>query len=137
MLTFDLWVALALVSLAACAQLSWDNMAAGRAFDGRSLGAFSPGSSAMFEFVRENTPADSVVIFFKPRTMRLRADRAAFMTLDCQDLPKGDYVVVYDSEHGYDQIEPAAVTRCNPAVSLVSVYDHYDFIVYEVSSIQP
>jgi hypothetical protein len=130
--TFDLWAGLALISLAACIQLAWVNLAADRAFNGRSSGAFSPGSSAMFEFVRQETPPDSVIIFFKPRTMRLRTDRDAFMTRDCQDLSRGDYVAILNSEHGYDQIQPEKVAHCNPAVSLVPVYEKYDFIIYRI-----
>lgn len=132
-LTFDLWAGLALISLAACIQLGWGNLAADRAFNGRSSGAFSPGSSAMFEFVRQETPPDSVIIFFKPRTMRLRTDRDSFMTSECQDLSTGDYVAILNSEQGYDQIQPDKVTHCNPAVFLVPVYEKYDFIIYRIS----
>ncbi len=129
---FDLWVALALFSLAAGIQLAWTNVAANRYVYGRSYGAFSPGSSAMFEYVREKTPADSVIIFFKPRAMRLRAERNTFSTFNCQDLTDGDYVAIVKSAGASDQILPQDVGHCNPAVHLTPVYEKDDFVVYQI-----
>ena len=129
---FDLWAGLALVSLAACIQLAWTNMAANRYVYGRSYGAFSPGSSAMFEYIREKTPPDSVIIFFKPRAMRLRTDRDTFSTTNCQDLTKGQYVAIVKSNSGWDQIPPQDVRHCNPAVRLTPVYEKDDFVVSRI-----
>jgi hypothetical protein len=131
---FDLWAGLALFSLAACIQLGWTNMAANRYVDGRSYGAFSPGSTAMFEYVRAKTPVDSVIIFFKPRAMRLRTDRDTFSTTKCQDLAKGDYVAIVKSNSGLDQIPPAQVHHCNPALTLTPFYEKDDFIIYRIAA---
>jgi hypothetical protein len=88
----------------------------------------------MFEFIREQTPADSVVIFFKPRAMRLRTERDSFFTTRCEDLPDGDYVVIEKSMGAYDQIRREDLTHCNPAVSLTPVYEKDQFVVYQVLS---
>jgi hypothetical protein len=129
---FDLWAALAVFSLAACIQLAWANMAANRTVYGRSYGAFSAGSSAMFEYVRDKTPEDSVIIFFKPRAMRLRSDRDSFSTTNCEDLTKGDYVAIVKGNSGWDQIPPQDVGHCNPAVRLTPAYEKDDFLVYQI-----
>jgi 4-amino-4-deoxy-L-arabinose transferase-like glycosyltransferase len=128
-----LWIALAIVSVAACVQLAWSNMAANRSLPGRSAGAFSPGSMAMFNFIKQKTPADSVIIFFKPRLMRLLTDRDSFMTPNCELLPGGDYVAILKSNGGSDQIPPERVEHCNQFISLSSVYDKDDFVVYKIT----
>ena len=109
-------------------------MAADRYVDGRSYGAFSPGSRAMFEYIQEKTPADSVIIFFKPRAMRLLTDRDSLSTTHCQDLSNGDYVAVVKSIGGYDQISPAEVPHCNPGLTLTPFYEKDDFIVYQIAA---
>jgi hypothetical protein len=131
-----LWGAVALFSLAIGTRLAALNMAHDRSQPGRTWGAFSPGSTAMFDFVSDHTPPDSVIIFYKPRAMRLRTDRDSFLTTDCTDLPKGDYVVTVESNGTYDQIAPDLVQSCNPAVQLTPVYVKDLFIVYEIQQVQ-
>jgi 4-amino-4-deoxy-L-arabinose transferase-like glycosyltransferase len=135
-LAWDAFLVLAALSLAACLQLGWLNLRAGRYDYRESRGVFHPTTNQMFEFIREQTPANSVVIFFKPRAMRLRTERDAFFTTRCEDLPDGDYVVIEKSMGGYDQILPAEVTHCNPAVSLTPVYEKDQFVVYQILSAQ-
>jgi 4-amino-4-deoxy-L-arabinose transferase-like glycosyltransferase len=131
-LIWDFFLVLALLSAAACLRLGWLNLRAGRYDYSEARGAFHPTSTAMFEFIRERTPPDSVIIFFKPRAMRLRTDRDAFFTTRCEDLPRGDYVVIEKSMRGYDQILPQDVMHCNPSVVLTPVYERDQFVVYEI-----
>jgi hypothetical protein len=86
----------------------------------------------MFEYIRDETPADSVIIFFKPRAMRLRTGRDAFFTTNCADLPKADYVAIVKSIGTYDQISPQLVRHCNPNVTLTPAYEKDDFVVYRL-----
>jgi len=131
-LSYAFWGVVAAVSIAASAGSAWANMAANRNTPGRYWGAFGPGSTEMFDFVGHHTPADSVVIFQKPRAMRLRTDRDSFMTFKCADLPKADYVVTVTDSGGYDQIPPDQVETCNPSVTLIPVYTRDVFIVYQI-----
>jgi len=133
---WDLFVVFAILSFGACVQIGWANMASGR-YDYRpSWGAFSPASSRMFEWIRDKTPEDSVIIFFKPRAMRLRTDRDAFFTTNCDDLPKGNYVAIVKSIGTYDQISPQVVRHCNPSVTLTPAYEKDDFVVYRLDPAQ-
>jgi hypothetical protein len=127
-----LWGAVALFSLGIGTRLAALNMANDRSQPGRTWGAFSPGSTAMFDFISDHTPPDSVIIFYKPRALRLRTDRDSFLTTICTDLPKGDYVVTVESNGTYDQIAPELVQSCNPAVELTPVYVKDLFIVYQI-----
>ena len=132
LLSYGFWVLLGVLSFAAAASAAWANMAANRNTPGRYWGAFGPGSTAMFDFVEYHTPAGSVVIFQKPRAMSLLTDRDSFMTLECADLAKADYVVTVTDSGGYDQIPPDQVETCNPTVTLIPIYARDVFIVYQI-----
>ncbi|NLI41220.1 MAG: hypothetical protein GX421_08590, partial [Caldisericales bacterium] len=51
-------------------------------------------SGDMFNFIQENTPKDSIIVFFKPRAMHLMTDRNAVAIDNCSDLSKGDFLVM-------------------------------------------
>lgn len=98
--------------------------------DGRRInGPFDPFTSDMYNFVRAETPPDSVFVFFKPRAFRLFTDRDAIMSLECDRLLLGDYVVLHRNWE-YSQILPGQIGECN--LPLVTVYENRRFIVYEL-----
>jgi hypothetical protein len=123
------WIVLALASLGVSFTLARDNLAADRAING----PFDPVSAQMFEFVREKTPDESVIIFFKPRAMRLFTDRDAFMTDRCGDLPKGDYLALSEKVGNNGQIPPEEVTQCSSFVKLEKVFNNRRFAIYKIS----
>lgn len=122
------WAAalLIIISLVVSARLGWINLRAGREING----PFDSVSSDMFEFVREQTPSDSVIVFFKPRAMRLLSGRDSFLTQNCADLSKGDYVVIHEKQGGNGQI--ADVEACT-GVSLSLVFNNQRFSIYKIS----
>ncbi len=70
------WIGLAGASLIMGTAQARTNLALGRIVPGGwQAGPFSAASQEMFAFIRQNTPADAVVIFFKPRAMRLFTQR--------------------------------------------------------------
>jgi hypothetical protein len=98
--------------------------------DGRRInGPFDPFTSDMYNFVRAETPPDSVFVFFKPRAFRLFTDRDAIMSLECDRLLLGDYVALHRNWE-YSQILPDQIGECN--LPLVTVYENRRFIVYEL-----
>jgi len=83
----------------------------------------------MFEFVREQTPPDSIIIFFKPRVLRLLTNRDAFRSYTCDNFSQGDYVVFHNEQGATGQVaDPQACTN----VRLQPVFDNRRFIVYQV-----
>lgn len=123
---FAIWPALAILSLGVSAWSGWINLKNGREING----PFDPISSDMFEFIRDKTPADSVVIFFKPRAMRLFTNRDSFMTDRCTDLSKGDYVVIHEKQGSNGQLTQQQVEACD--VPLESVFNNKRFTVYQI-----
>jgi len=98
--------------------------------DDRAInGPFDPVSAEMFTFIKEITPSDSVVIFFKPRAMRLFTNRDSIMALECDRLPLGDYVVIHKNWEN-SQIPPDRINECQ--TPLTNVFENRRFIVYEV-----
>ncbi|HSG42775.1 MAG TPA: hypothetical protein VLA72_06435, partial [Anaerolineales bacterium] len=66
--------------------------AIGNMKDDRKInGPFDPFSSDMFNYIRAETPPESVIVFFKPRALRLFTNRDSIMVLECENLLKGNY----------------------------------------------
>jgi hypothetical protein len=118
--------ALVLVSLGVSARHSLSNMRSGR----ETNGPFDPVSRQMFEFIRDETPPDSVVVFFKPRLMQLLTARDSFLTTRCEDLPRADYVVLHEKQGSNDQI--GSLSIC-PGISYPIVFNNLRFTVYQVT----
>ena len=83
----------------------------------------------MYDYVKTNTPSDSVIVFFKPRVLRLFTDRDSIMALECGHLLRGDYVVLHKNWE-YSQILPTDIPACN--LPLKNVYENRKYIVYEL-----
>jgi len=49
----------------------------------------------MFHFIRDNTNSEDIIVFFKPRVMRLMTDRMSIGHRRNEDISVGDYLVVY------------------------------------------
>ena len=122
-----LWLALITVSLGIAGNMAYANLAADRATNG----PFDPVSGEMFTFLREKTPSQSIIIFFRPRALRLFTDRDAFMTENCADLPKGDYLALSEKVGDKGQIAPEAISQCK-GVKLEQVFNNQRFTIYKI-----
>jgi hypothetical protein len=126
------WAALAALSLVVSVRDARENLAADRL---TLEGPLSPAATALFDFVRDSTAADSVIVFYKPRAMRLFTDRDAFLTTDCDDLPKGDYLVLREDTEGgpeYNQLPPSRIGECS-SVGLDMVFNRQGFLIYAIA----
>jgi len=98
--------------------------------DNRKInGPFDPYSSDVYNFIRTETSADSVIVFWKPRAMRLFTDRDTFMSTECDRLPLGDYVVISKKAEN-SQVPLEEIDQCN--FKLNNVFENQRFIIYEV-----
>jgi 4-amino-4-deoxy-L-arabinose transferase-like glycosyltransferase len=126
------WAAFALValflllSLGVSTRKAWANLKQGREING----PFDPVSRQMFEFIRDDTPSGSVIIFFKPRLMRLLTGRDSFMTQRCDDLARGDYIVLHEKQGSNGQIGDLSVC---PSATYPIVFNNQRFTVYQVT----
>ncbi len=94
-----------------------------------TTGSFDPYSMETYRFIRENTPPQSVIVFFKPRAMRLFTDRDSLMILECDGLPLGDYIVISKKAEN-SQIPPNQIDECS--LPLNTVFENRRFLVYQI-----
>jgi hypothetical protein len=97
----------------------------------RSLsGPFDPYSREVYNYIKEQTPPESVVIFFKPRVMVLMTDHPTIMSTECERMLKGDYLVLSRKVGENQQITPEEIDSCN--LLLEQVLKNNRFIVYQI-----
>lgn len=120
-----LWIALAGIFLFQTGTRAYSNLRENRQING----PFESFSTEMYDYVKANTPSDSVIVFFKPRAFRLFTDRDSIMVLECDHLLRGDYVVLHRNWE-YSQILPKDIPNCN--LPLKNVYENRKYIVYEL-----
>ncbi|MCK7526801.1 MAG: hypothetical protein MZV64_58990 [Ignavibacteriales bacterium] len=77
-------------------------------------GPFESFSTEMYDYVKANTPSESVIVFFKPRAFRLFTDRDAIMALECGQLlarrlryPSQKLGVQPDTSQRHNKLQPA------------------------------
>lgn len=118
--------ALIVLSLIISAQSAISNLRNGREING----PFDPYSAEMFAFIREQTPPDSVIVFFRPRAMRLLTGRDSFLSLECERIPLGDYLAISKKADDNLQIPAEQLAACH--LPLTPVFENRRFIVYRV-----
>ena len=99
--------------------------------NGRNInGPFDPVSSEVYSYIKEETSPESVLIFFKPRAMRLMTDRDTLMINQCEGLVKGDYIILSKKVGENNQVPPERIASCN--LPLENVFENRRFIIYEI-----
>jgi len=99
--------------------------------DNRQInGPFDPYSIETYDYIKNNTPSDSVIVFFKPRVMRLMTDRDALALTECDQIQKGDYLALSKKVGENLQISPDQIDECGLALGIV--LQNRRFIVYRL-----
>jgi hypothetical protein len=98
-------------------------------------GPFDRESLEMYRFVKEKTPKSSVILFFKPRLLRMMTDRDSVMVNQCGKLKLGDYIVLDlsgDAAPGEyaEQLSMLDLENCNIPLNLV--FHGPKFSTYEI-----
>jgi hypothetical protein len=104
--------------------------AAARNLTGRTEeepGPYMATSRQLFSFIANNTDPNSVIVFFKPRALRLFTDRPSVMITRADRLAIGDYVCLYLWQDHRNQVPRDAVDRLRESGELVVVYRNADF----------
>jgi hypothetical protein len=93
-------------------------------------GPFDPYSNEVFNYIEEKTPSNSVVVFFKPRVMKLMTDHESIMSMDCEHILNGDVLVLSRKVGANQQIPPEEIDACH--LPLDEVLRNNRFIVYKI-----
>lgn len=123
---YGFWALIALFFLFSSSINAYINLQNDRAING----PFDPYSKEVYKYIKEETPSNSVVIFFKPRAMRLMTGHNTIMSTECDRMLKGDYLVLSRKVGRNLQIPPEEIDACN--LPLHQVLKNNRFIVYEV-----
>ena len=93
-------------------------------------GPFDPYSLEVYDYIKEKTPSNSVVVFFKPRVMVMMTGHPTIMSTECDRILKGDYLVLSRKVGENQQIPPEDIDACN--LPLDQVLKNNRFVVYEI-----
>ena len=94
-------------------------------------GPYTATSQEVLEYIRQQTPADAAVIFFKPRVMDLMTNRLALRVFNYDEIieGKGDFLV-YRKGQDFGQITLEEVGRLRQR--LPTVLENEDFVVVDL-----
>ena len=99
--------------------------------NGRDInGPFDPFSMETYEFIKNEIPSDSIIVFFKPRAMRLMTDRDSLALTECERMSEGDYLVLNKKVGENLQISPERISECG--LRLDTVFENRRFIMYQL-----
>jgi len=94
-------------------------------------GPYLSTSKELFSFISNNTRNDSIIIFFKPRVMRLYTNRQSIMIDQVNKLERGDYFCFY-LHNPYNQIRKEDVVSLSENGKINLVYQNADFQLYRI-----
>ena len=86
----------------------------------------------MLDVIRTETAPDSVVLFWKPRAMRLMTGRDALLIDQCAQLGRGQYAVIQKKRGAVDQVRAKDITSCNKTLGVVPTFENQQYVVYRI-----
>lgn len=123
---YGFWTLIAVSFLLTSGSQAITNLQYGRDING----PFDPFSREVYKYIQEETPEDSVVVFFKPRVMKMMTSRDSIMSMECERILKGDYLVLSRKVGENQQIPPEEIDSCH--LPLNQVLKNNRFVVYEI-----
>ena len=125
-LHYGFWILIAGIFLFTASANAVVNLQGGRNISG----PFDPFSIEVYDYIKEKTPADSIVVFFKPRVMVLMTGHDTIMSMECDRILLGDYLVLSRKVGDNQQIPPEDIKSCG--LPLEQVLKNQRFIIYRI-----
>lgn len=100
-------------------------------------GPYSSDSIEMLSYIKTQTSEESVIVFFKPRAMRLFTDRDSFFSITCQGLSNGDYYVWEKSPEftiNSRQMPKQEVDACVISKELNVIFENNSAVIYKITN---
>jgi 4-amino-4-deoxy-L-arabinose transferase-like glycosyltransferase len=123
---YGFWILVAAFFLFQSTAAAYTNLQNGRTING----PFDSYSREVYDYIQEKTPANSVIVFFKPRAMRLLTGHDSLMSIECTRIFKGDVLVLSRKVGDNQQIPPEKIGACK--LPLEEVLRNSRFIVYRI-----
>jgi len=96
----------------------------------RINGPFDAYSMELYDYIEDKTPSESVMVFFRPRVMRLMTGRDSISITDCDQLTRGDFIALSKKVGDNLQIPPEEIEDCK--LPLEEVYENRRFVVFQI-----
>jgi hypothetical protein len=97
-----------------------------------SSGPFTPASQEMFNYIKTNTAQDSVIVFFKPRAMRLLTGRPSLEWNNPSELPLGQYFCFYRNEDEGHQLSSTDIESLQGTGKIKLIFQNSDFQLFQI-----
>jgi dolichyl-phosphate-mannose-protein mannosyltransferase len=123
---YSFWSLIAITFLVNSSLYAYSNLKNDRTING----PYDPYSKEVYKYIKEKTPAESIIVFFKPRAMRLMTEHDSIVSTECDRMLKGDYLVLSKKVGKNQQIPPEEIDDCH--LPLTTVLDNNRFVVYEI-----
>jgi len=127
-ISYSFWVIIVFLFFLESSGSAYNNLKNHRKING----PFDDQSSQVYRFLQKNTSEDSIVVFFKPRAMRLMSDRNSIMSMECDRVLLGDYLVLSKLVGENQQIPPEKIDACQ--LPLKHVFENRKFIIYLIQN---
>jgi len=103
--------------------------------DGRMepSGPYVTTSQELFSYISRHTDPHHIIVFFKPRAMRLFTGRQSIMTGKTAELKRADYLCLYLRDDAYDQLTQGDVAGLERSGRVLPVYQNRDFRVLRIA----
>ena len=125
-LVYGFWILIAGIFLVQSGLTAYANLRNNRAING----PFDPYSREVYSYIKEQTPPESVVVFFKPRVMVMMTGHPTIMSMECDRMRKGDYLVLSRKVGENQQVPPEEIDACH--LPLDQVLKNNRFVVYQI-----
>jgi len=98
-------------------------------------GPYSTQNQEIWDYIRTETPPDSVVVFMKPRAVRWLTDRNSYFSNTCHGIEQGDYLL-WLKEEGFlqekRQMSKLLLEMCIDLNHLNSIMENEEVILYRI-----
>jgi hypothetical protein len=95
-------------------------------------GPYASTSTDLFTFISNNTESDSIIVFFKPRVMRLFTNRQSLVIDQVDKVTQGDYLCLLIHSTVYKQIKKYDVISLLKDDKIRLLYQNVDFQLYRI-----
>lgn len=98
----------------------------------KEMGPYFPTAQDLFAYIKDQTDEDSIIIFFKPRVLRLYTNRPSIMIEQKDQIKRGDYLCIQNLKDGYNQIDQSDIDSLLASDLIQLLYQNSDFQFYRV-----
>jgi hypothetical protein len=99
-------------------------------------GPFYPTSNDIFSFISSNTEPGSIIVFRKPRIMRLLANRQSILIDQVDKLMRGDYLCISKNAGTSYQLGNSDIETLREIGRINLVYQNINFALYQINNLR-